>query len=69
MIDTLIAIGDEIGSNPGQIAIAWASAKGVLPVIGPRTRAQLDDNLASANLKLSDDHVRDRPQESSQRHR
>jgi len=58
VIDTLMAIADEIGSNPGQIAIAWVSAKGVLPVIGPRTRAQLDDNLASANLKLSDDNIR-----------
>lgn len=58
VIDTLIAIADEIGANPGQIAIAWVSAKGVLPVIGPRTRAQLDDNLASANLKLSSDNIR-----------
>ena len=65
VIDTLMAIADEIGSNPGQIAIAWVSAKGVLPVIGPRTRAQLNDNLASANLKLSDDNIR-RPTKSPQ---
>jgi diketogulonate reductase-like aldo/keto reductase len=56
--DTLIAIADEIGSNPGQIAIALVSVKGVLPVIGPHTRAQLDDNLASASLQLSDDNIR-----------
>jgi len=58
VIDALIAIADEIGSNPGQIAIAWVRAKGVLPVIGPRTCVQLEDNLAAARLKLSDDHIR-----------
>ncbi|KYF93782.1 hypothetical protein BE17_07195 [Sorangium cellulosum] len=34
------------------------SARGVLPVIGPRTRAQLDDNLAAAALRLTDDQLR-----------
>ncbi len=58
VLDTLFAIADEIGANPGQVAIAWVSAKGVLPVIGPRTRPQLEDNLASAALKLSEEHIR-----------
>jgi aryl-alcohol dehydrogenase-like predicted oxidoreductase len=58
VIDALIAIANEIGFNPGQIAIAWVRAKGALPVVGPRTRAQLEDNLAAAKLKLSDDHIR-----------
>lgn len=58
VIDALIAVAEEIGENPGRVAIAWVSAKGVLPVIGPRTRAQLDDNLAATSLKLSDDHIR-----------
>jgi aryl-alcohol dehydrogenase-like predicted oxidoreductase len=58
VIDALIGIADEIGSDPSRIAIAWVRAKGVLPVIGPHTRAQLEDNLAAAKLKLSDDHIR-----------
>ena len=58
VLDALIAIANEIGSNPGRVAVAWVRAKGVIPVIGPRTRDQLDDNLASAALKMSDDHVR-----------
>jgi aryl-alcohol dehydrogenase-like predicted oxidoreductase len=58
VIDALIAIADEIRSNPGRVAIAWVRAKGILPVIGPRTHAQLEDNLAAADLKLSDDHIR-----------
>jgi len=49
---------DGIGANPGQVAIAWVSAKGVLPILGPRTRAQLDENLVAATLKLDNDHIR-----------
>jgi aryl-alcohol dehydrogenase-like predicted oxidoreductase len=58
VIDVLVAIADEVGATPGQVAIAWVSAKGVFPVIGPRSRAQLDENLASTAVKLSDDHLR-----------
>ncbi|XXT14576.1 aldo/keto reductase [Sorangium sp. So ce429] len=58
MLDALLAVAHEIGATPGQVAIAWVSAQGVLPVIGPRTRAQLDDNLAAAALRLTGDQLR-----------
>lgn len=57
ILDTLDAIARETGSNQGRVAIAWLRAKGVFPIIGPKTRAQLDDNLASADLSLSADQV------------
>jgi len=44
----LQAIALECDSNPGCIAIAWVKAKGAPPIIGPRTRVQLEDNLAVA---------------------
>jgi aryl-alcohol dehydrogenase-like predicted oxidoreductase len=58
IIDTLEAVAEEIGSNPGRVAIAWVVAKGVIPIIGPRTRPQLDDNLAATSLALSDNQIR-----------
>jgi ketosteroid isomerase-like protein len=58
LIDVLTAIADQIGANAGQVAIAWVKAKGVLPIMGQRTRAQLDENLVAATLKLSDDQIR-----------
>jgi aryl-alcohol dehydrogenase-like predicted oxidoreductase len=58
VLDALVAIAEELETNPGRVAIAWVLAKGVLPVIGPRTRAQLDDNLAAAALTLGDAHLR-----------
>jgi aryl-alcohol dehydrogenase-like predicted oxidoreductase len=57
IIDTLEAIATEIGSNAGRIAIAWVKARGALPIIGPRNRNQLDDNLGAADLILTDDQV------------
>lgn len=58
IIDATLAVAAELGASPGQVAIAWALAKGVFPVVGPRTPAQLRDNLAAAALELSTDHLR-----------
>ena len=58
VLDALEAVAEETGANPGRVAIAWVSAKGVIPIIGPRTRAQLDDNLAAVEVSLTVDQVR-----------
>ncbi|WP_437320901.1 aldo/keto reductase [Sorangium sp. So ce385] len=58
VLDALTAVADELGASPGQVAIAWAAAKGVIPVVGPRTRAQLDENLGAAALALDDASLR-----------
>lgn len=57
IIDTLIAVADEAGVTPGEIAIAWVAAKGSLPIVGPRTLAQLESNLAAANVSLSPEQI------------
>src|SRR6202043_2154470 len=49
---------EETGSNVGRVAIAWVSVKGAIPIIGPRTRAQLNDNLAATEASLTADHIR-----------
>lgn len=52
-VDSVLAIAQETGHSPGQIAIAWVMAKGMLPIIGPRTQEQLADNLASVDVRLT----------------
>ncbi len=47
LLDELLAVAKEANVTPGQIAIAWVRAKGLTTILGPRTRAQLDDNLAA----------------------
>jgi aryl-alcohol dehydrogenase-like predicted oxidoreductase len=58
ILDALEAISRETDTNPGRVALAWVLAKGIIPIIGPRTRAQVDDNLAATALSLSEDQVR-----------
>src|SRR6266851_694399 len=57
ILDTLIAVAKDAGVTPGEIAIAWVAAKGSLPIIGPRTLAQLEDNLAAAKVTLSPEQI------------
>jgi aryl-alcohol dehydrogenase-like predicted oxidoreductase len=58
VVDAVLSIAEETKLTPGQISIAWAQAKGIVPILGPRTPAQLADNLAAAAVQLSQDHIR-----------
>ena len=53
----VVAVADEIGRSPAQVALSWVrSRRGVIvPLIGARTRAQLDDNLGCLDLELPDE--------------
>jgi len=57
IVDTLVEIADGRGVSAAQVALAWLiGRKGVTSVIiGGRTKAQFQDNLASAELKLTDE--------------
>ena len=59
IIDVLRRIGDEIGATPATVAVAWVQARaGVAStIIGARTRDQLDQNLAAADVMLTPDQV------------
>jgi aryl-alcohol dehydrogenase-like predicted oxidoreductase len=57
-VDAVLAIAEETGATPGQVAIAWVLAQGVLPIIGPRTPEQLADNLGALALKLAPEQLR-----------
>jgi aryl-alcohol dehydrogenase-like predicted oxidoreductase len=57
ILDTLIAVAHDAGVTPSEIAIAWVAAKGSLPIIGPRTVAQLENNLAAAKVTLSPEQI------------
>lgn len=40
--------------SSAQVALAWVRQQGCIPIIGARTLTQLEDNMASLNLTLSD---------------
>jgi len=64
-LDAVLAIAEARGVTPTQVALAWVGSRGVIPIIGPRTLAQLDDNLGAAGLDLHSDDLA-RLEEASQ---
>jgi aryl-alcohol dehydrogenase-like predicted oxidoreductase len=55
LIDTLQKLAAEKRATASQLAIAWVLAKrsNVVPLIGARTRKQLDESLRAVELQLS----------------
>ena len=57
-VDAVLAVADELGVPPAQLAVAWLlerarrSPTGVVPVIGPRSVQQLDDYLAALDIEI-----------------
>jgi aryl-alcohol dehydrogenase-like predicted oxidoreductase len=59
ILATLRTVADEQGCTPAQAALAWAMDRpGVTStLIGARTVAQLQGNLAAADIRLTDDQT------------
>jgi len=59
LLDELRKIAAELGTTVSRVAIAWVNSRpGVTStIIGARTLAQLEDNLAAVDVKLGATHV------------
>jgi aryl-alcohol dehydrogenase-like predicted oxidoreductase len=61
IVDALVTAADGLGVSPGQTAFAWLlerarrSATGVVPIVGPRTLAQVQSYLAAVDVSIGDD--------------
>lgn len=53
IVDATLAVASELNVAPAAVAVAWILTKGTLPLIGPRSVAQLQAYLAAAQLELS----------------
>ncbi len=56
--DVVVAIAEELGCTPAQVALAWTLIDQAItaPVIGARTPAQLDDNIGALAIDLAAEH-------------
>ncbi|GAQ53958.1 aldo/keto reductase [Streptomyces acidiscabies] len=54
----LTAVADSLGATVPQILLAWLLARSsvILPIPGTASRAHLEENLAAADLQLTDSH-------------
>lgn len=53
ILDTVLKISNEIGVSADQVAVAWVSTHGTVPIIGPKSLTQLKSNLNAINIQLS----------------
>ena len=60
----MLAVAADLGVPPAQAAMAWLSGRNarsattLVPVIGPRNVAQLEDYLAALEVHLDDEQYR-----------
>jgi aryl-alcohol dehydrogenase-like predicted oxidoreductase len=52
-------IGEQVGRSPAQVALAWLRYRDipVIPILGARRISQLQDNLDSLSLELTEKQV------------
>jgi aryl-alcohol dehydrogenase-like predicted oxidoreductase len=57
--DTVLAVAEEAGHSPAQVALRWLLQRPAVaaPIIGARTLAQMDDNLGACGWSLDDKHI------------
>ena len=60
-VDLLQRIADRRGATPAQIALAWILAQKpwIVPIPGTTKLHRLAENIAAANVELSDDDLRE----------
>jgi aryl-alcohol dehydrogenase-like predicted oxidoreductase len=54
-VDEAQKVASDLGVSPAQVALGWLFHRGIAPVLGARTLAQITDNLAAADLALDAD--------------
>ncbi|AKT39470.1 aldo/keto reductase [Chondromyces crocatus] len=63
ILDAVLGVAEELGTTPTHVAVAWLlhkaarSTTSLVPILGPRTRAQLDATLGATTVKLSEEQV------------
>ncbi|MFF9562234.1 aldo/keto reductase [Leifsonia sp. NPDC014704] len=59
IVEQVDEVARELGAKPGQVALAWLLAKGddIAPIPGTTKVENLEQNVAAADLHLSDDQI------------
>jgi aryl-alcohol dehydrogenase-like predicted oxidoreductase len=60
LLDRVVAIADEKGVTPSQLALAWVLAQGddVVPIPGTRRIPNLEENVSAVEVTLTDEDLR-----------
>lgn len=58
ILDAVLEVSNQLRVSADQVAIAWASTHGTIPIIGPKSLKQLNSNLNAINIELSEDQIK-----------
>ncbi len=61
----VVEIAQSLDASPAQVALAWISQQGHIPIIGARTLNQLKDNMGSLDVTISAEQMQQLEQVSS----
>src|SRR5262249_46341035 len=51
-------IGKKKGKSMSQIALAWAIAKGTIPIVGMTKKERVDDNIEANQIQLTEEEIK-----------
>ncbi len=56
----VVEIANELGTSPGNVALKWTMQQGFssIPIVGATKLSQLEDNLKTVNVTLSDEQLK-----------
>lgn len=57
LVEAMRNIGRKYNASPAPIALAWAIAKGTIPVIGVTNSAQVEDAVKATKIKLNEEEI------------
>lgn len=57
ILDAVLSIANQLNVSADQVAIAWSSTHGTVPIIGPKSLKQAKSNLAAIDVVLSTDQI------------
>lgn len=57
ILDAVLSIANELNVSADQVAIAWSSTHGTVPIIGPKSLQQAKSNLGAIDVVLSTDQI------------
>jgi aryl-alcohol dehydrogenase-like predicted oxidoreductase len=59
IVEEVREVAEQAGATPGQVALAWLLAQdGVVAIPGTKRRTYLEENVAAADLALTDEQLR-----------
>ena len=59
LLHALEEIAEKKGCTPAQLALAWVSAQGAIPIPGTRSAERLEENFGATNVKISEEELKE----------